>query len=133
MTIYSIYARPRDQAKEAAVFVPQSFSWAAFVFGGLWALAHRMWIVGAILLAGMIAGGALPYPFGALLQLSVAIFTGIFAAELRGWSLGRAGFVEAGEVPAATMEEAEAKYFARHRAVATETWTDTLGLFGQQA
>jgi Protein of unknown function (DUF2628) len=139
MTIYSAYAKPHDGSNEGAVFVPQSFSWAAFIFGGLWALAHRMWIVAAILLAGMIAASVLPDPFSALMQLALVLTAGIFAAELRGWSLRRGGYAEVGDVTASSFEEAELKFFLNRRrlpvepASAGEIWTDTLGLFGKQA
>jgi Protein of unknown function (DUF2628) len=137
MKLYSVYARPDDAACERAVFVPQAFSWPAFVFGGFWALAHRMWIVGAILLAGWFAASALPYRFDAFASLALSLMAAIFASDLRGWSLKRRGYNDMGEVAASDLEEAEVRFYANLPARPTAApaapgsapMTDPLGLF----
>ena len=51
MKTYCIFAKPDDSAATSAVFVPDGFSWAVFVFTGLWALWNRMWFVAALVIA----------------------------------------------------------------------------------
>ena len=54
MTTYSIYARPDDRGAADAIFLPDGFSWRAFVFTWIWALWNRMWIVAGLALSVML-------------------------------------------------------------------------------
>jgi Protein of unknown function (DUF2628) len=139
MKLYSVYARPEDAAFEEAVFVAQEFSWPAFVFGGLWALANRMWIVAAVMLAGLALLSSLPEREGLFVSLGVAVLAGMFAPELKAWSLRRRGFAKVGQASGGDMEAAEIVFYANPpvappsapRAVPTAPGADPLGLFEQ--
>jgi hypothetical protein len=135
MKLYSVYARPGDAHFESAVFVPHAFSWSAFVFTGFWALAQRMWIVAAVLFAASI----LPDNAAFVASLGTAVMAGMFAAELRQWSLRRRGFTEVGQAAGADLEEAEVLFYTNPPELPTFTsqvsgktaGADPLGLFDQ--
>ncbi len=60
MTTYTLHlpedALPGDpEALERAQVVPDGFSWAAFFFTALWFFAHRLWLAGLAVLAGLVA------------------------------------------------------------------------------
>ncbi len=137
MKLYSVYAKPDDARYGEAVFVPQAFSWPAFVFGGLWALTQRMWIVAAVMVAAWLALSALPYGMDFVASLGIALMAGMFAAELKAWSLRRRGYVEVGQATGADMEEAEIHFYmsppetpaAAPEAFAKGSGADPLGLF----
>ena len=48
MKIYTVL-EPPDGKSERVAFVPEGFSWGALMFGLLWALWHRMWVVALLL------------------------------------------------------------------------------------
>ena len=64
MRMYEVLERTVDPRKGAAgdfVLVKEGFCWPALLFGPLWALYHRMWVVAA----GLVSVGviiALPPP-----------------------------------------------------------------------
>ena len=116
MAIYSIYHR-RGDAPDRAVFVKEGFSGPALVFTVFWALWQRMWIVAALMLCLIAAVTVLAEWSGiaedviAIVNLAIGLIIGLEAATIRGWSLLRSGFAETGVVQAATLEEAELKYY----------------------
>jgi Protein of unknown function (DUF2628) len=139
MKLYSVYAKPGEVRFENAVFVPQAFSWPAFVFGGFWALANRMWIVAAVMLAAWLALSLVPNGMNVFASLGIAMMAGIFAAELKEWSLRRRGYVDVGQAAGSDVEEAEVLFYANltgapppvPEAFAKSTGADPLGLFEQ--
>lgn len=143
MTSYSVWAPPRGDIAETAVFVAQKFSWGAFVFTVFWALWHRHLLLavalffalglvqGLILMAGghPVLGSLLPNLFG--------FWLGLEAGPLRNWLYQRRGFRDLGEVLAADDEEAELRFFAAFapapapapRPIVAGSSSDLLGLF----
>ena len=117
MAIYSIF-RKAGAPREDAVFVKEGFSVAGFVLTFVWALWNRMWVVAAAILAVMAAvvlAGSLSAAKEAVVaavNAGLALIFGFEAQALRGWSLRRSGHVQDGLVEAASLEEAELKYFA---------------------
>ena len=112
MTTYSIYAKPNDETAAEAIFLPDSFSWGAFVFTWVWALWNRMWIVAALVLSVMFIASALPAVPQFLLTLGVNILMGLHGNDLLGWSLTRRGYSEIGLSNGGSMEEAELRFYA---------------------
>ena len=117
MAIYTIF-RQAGAPREAAVFVKEGFSIAAFVLTFVWALWNRMWVVAAVILA-VTAAVAVAGSLSAANEVVVttvnaglALIFGFEAQSLRAWSLRRSGFVDDGLVEASSREEAEMKYFA---------------------
>jgi hypothetical protein len=102
---------------ERFVFVRDGFSLWAFLFGPLWMLRHRMWLVllgyvtliailqGVLFLLG--ASGTVRAGVGLLL----AILTGIEAGTLRRFTLARRGWTHAGVVIGDDVELAERRFF----------------------
>jgi hypothetical protein len=142
MAIYTVLDKPnRDPAK--AIFVPEGFAFAAFVFTALWALWHRMWVVTAMLFAFWVAMsvavsfGGLDPVLAAVIELGVALVFGFEARRLQVMSLLRSGYAETGTVSGSTLAAAELTYFAEGVAERGRgPWShprdtgDHLGLFG---
>ena len=116
--IYTVHARPWAAAADGeAVFVPEGYNWAAFVFGPIWALWHGMWksaigllglslvVSGMAVVAGMAEGAELAVTLG--LQAAV----GLWANDWRRHVLTRRDYVERGVVAARRLADAEERYF----------------------
>lgn len=122
MTIYTVHVphnpgEPLGSA-ERVRFVPERFSWGAFVFGPLWLLANRLWLalvlwIAAIALLGFL-GVARVSPAAVLgLGLLIEYFLGL---EGNGWlaaALRNRGLMLSGVVAARDADAAEAAYFQR--------------------
>ena len=136
MTTYSIYAKPNDTAE--AIFLPDSFSWSAFVFTWVWALWNRMWIVAVLVMSVMFIASTLPSVPQFLLALGVNIFMGLHGNDLLGWSLTRSKYAEIGLSNGGSMEEAELRFYADgvdvpRLASPMPVNHDVLGLFGAKS
>jgi hypothetical protein len=130
MAVYAVLeppARPDGQPvdPDRVRFVRDGFSWGAFLFGPLWMIRHRLWLVllgWFLVMAGFaVAHAALFVPAGARLAVAalIALLVGLESATLRRWTLRRGGWRDAGVVVADDLESAEQRYFAR-RALAGE-------------
>ncbi|MFL9828454.1 DUF2628 domain-containing protein [Rhodoplanes sp. SY1] len=138
MAVYAVLeppARPDGQPADPVRvrFVRDGFSWGAFLFGPLWMIRHRMWLVlvcwGLVMVGFGIAHTALGVPGGARLAVAVliALLVGLESATLRRWTLLRGGWREAGIVVADDLETAEQRYFARRADAAADldrAWSD---------
>jgi hypothetical protein len=124
MKVYTVHlpdsARPGDVAGlDRAIFVRDGFHWLAAVLPLLWLLANRIWLGFLAVLAATVAIGALaatntigPAPVVAL-ELCLAVFVGVCAADLKGWSLRRRGLPAVDVVSGRDAEEAERRFFDR--------------------
>ena len=142
MKTYCIFAKPDDSAATSAVFVPDGFCWAGFALTGLWALWNRMWIVAALVIAVMLLAGLLSAELQFAVSLGLSLVLGVFASELRHWSLARRGFAEIGTSHGDTAEEAELRFYAQSSpralripklAQVTAMDHEPLGLFGAKS
>lgn len=136
MTTYSIYAKPNDVA--GAIFLPDSFSWGAFVFTWVWALWNRMWIVAVLVISLMFIASVLPTVPQFLLALGVNIVMGLHGNDLLGWSLTRRKYAEIGLSNGSSLEEAELRFYAEATDAPALTSPkpvnhDVLGLFGSKS
>ena len=122
-TVHEPPLRPADPVPdiERALFVRDGFSFAAFLFGPLWMLWHRMWLVllaylvlAGGLLAALLAAGA---SRSAILAAGflVALLVGLEAPTLRRITLSRRRFKEVGLVGGDDREVAERRFFATWR------------------
>jgi hypothetical protein len=129
MATYTIYSARHI---EDAVFLREGFSWAAFAFGFLWALWHRLWIVGAIGFAAVMVSSTLPPAPEALVNVAVALLFGVFGNDMRQWSLSLRGLAGIGAIEAGSHEIAELQFFATHTPLSATPMVahDMLGLFG---
>jgi hypothetical protein len=159
MTIYMVFEPPAGSAPsrraERIAFVPDRFTWSAFLFAPLWMVWHRLWIVLVGYLVVMAALAAALAYVGAsdgarfLVFFLVELLIGFEAASLRRWTLARARWRELGAVVGARRELAEQRFFDRYvtlettremeaalagttqPAVAPRNGNDVVGLFPQ--
>lgn len=124
MAVFSVLEPPPRTGEGAAApdrlaFVRDRFNWAAFIFGGLWLVWHRLWLVLlgylAILAAleGVLRLTAASSSTRLGVELLLALLVGLEAASLRRWTLLRRGWREHAIIVADDREEAERRFFAR--------------------
>ena len=97
-------------------FVRDGFSLWAFLFGPLWMLRHRMWLVliGYLVLVALLAVGPRFVGAGSVLCFAavlMALLVGMEAGTLRRFTLGRRGWNNVGVVVADDIELAERRFF----------------------
>jgi hypothetical protein len=125
MPTYEVFEPPmrnRGAADHADrfVFVRDGFSPGAFLFGALWMIYRRLWLVLVIYLGVMAAleAGLIRLGIGVGSQVAVvflvALLIGIEAASLRRWTLLRRGWLGRGVVVASDLEMAERRFFDAH-------------------
>lgn len=120
MRLYSVFLRNygRDPDRDL-VLVKEGFSWPAFIFTFVWALATRMWWPAIALFAVVILAGAgveaagLAEDLQGLVTLSLAIAIGFLGNDIRRWHLDRIGFSEAGVVSGKNKEDAMQRLLER--------------------
>ena len=123
MAVYSVLEPPprfggRDGGAERFVFVRDGFSWAAFLFGALWMLWRRLWLV---FLGYLVLMGALEVMFRllgaslgtrAMIGFLIALLIGLEAGSLRRWIMIRRGWRDHGIVVGNDLEGAERRFFS---------------------
>jgi hypothetical protein len=98
------------------VLVKEGFSWPAFVFGPLWALARRLWLAAvafALVLVGLEAAMrafAFDGIVSAMLILILSVAFGWLGNDLRRRKLERRGFVFRGVVAGGDIDAALARF-----------------------
>jgi len=122
VTVYSVYEPPAKAPDvlaraESLRFVKQGFSWPALFVPGLWLLYQRMWLelILFVALFGVLAWllGQSEQGQGLLGWLSLGLVV-LFAAEasdLRGASLERRGWTQAGAAVGPSRDAAELAFF----------------------
>jgi hypothetical protein len=125
MAFYAAYLPPpkaglsEADALSRAVVLRDGFSFAAFVFTGLWLLAKRLWLpfLAFAVIYGLIALAQWRYGFhpgvGAVIQLVVGFWLGLEAANLQGRKLLAGGWRFADVVEARNQDEAERRFFEK--------------------
>jgi len=123
MSSYTVHDPPLQAGAAAPeperyVFVRDGFSFWAFLFGPLWMLRHRMWLVlvlyavisGVFFLVLAIAGasGSIIGLIGFLIELLI----GLEAGTLHRFTLRRRGWKNVGVVTGEDREDAERRFFA---------------------
>ncbi|HEY7296312.1 MAG TPA: DUF2628 domain-containing protein [Xanthobacteraceae bacterium] len=122
MPVYTVHEPPLRWGEsrpdpERFVFVRDGFSFAAFLFGPLWMLWHRMWLVffGYVIAAGgfeavltqLRASTGLRVAIGLL----IALLTGFEAPTLRRFTLARRKWSNVGLIVGDNLESAEQRFF----------------------
>ena len=122
MAVYTVFeppARTGNAAERAErfVFVRDGFSWSAFLFGPLWLIARRLWLV-LVLYVALVALVYVGLRFAhvgavgqALVGVLIALLLGVEAATLRRFTLARRGWRELGIVIGDDLESAERRFF----------------------
>ncbi|HKC33927.1 MAG TPA: DUF2628 domain-containing protein [Xanthobacteraceae bacterium] len=129
MTTYLVFEPPERDGDPAAraeriVFVPDRFSWGAFLVAPLWMLWRRLWLIFlaylmlmAAVTVGLRFAGVGP---GArfLVMALIALLVGFEAANLRRWALLRDGWRERGPIVGHDLAAAERRFFDAYVATA---------------
>jgi hypothetical protein len=117
---YSVMVDPGAEPERGIAFVPDRFSWLAFIFTVFWALAYRLWWRALILLVVIVglswggdALGMRDWVVSIVLTV-IALYVGFEAQHWRRASLERRGWYEAAVIAAPNRQEAERRYFADH-------------------
>jgi len=122
MSIYTVHEPPLRASAAAPeperyVFARDGFSFWAFLFGPLWMLRHRMWLVFVLyvvisfVLEGLVAVvGASDAGIGAV-GLLISLWVGLEAAMLRRFTLRRRGWRDVGVISGEDREAAERRFF----------------------
>jgi len=122
MTVYTVHEPPPRKGRpdvdpDRFVFVRDGFYLWAFVFGPLWMLWRRLWLVFVLFVIVMVA---LQFGLSALgvshavkliVTLLVHLLIGFEAATLWRWTLSRRRWVNLGTVVAPDVESAERRFF----------------------
>lgn len=118
MRIYTVHLRRQGLDPDRdVVFVEEGFSWPAFLFTALWALWCRLWWVALALVAGEAALNALlvmlgPDPLShAGIMVGFAAIVGMVGNDLKRWTLRRQGFDHAAVIAAATLDDAQRRFY----------------------
>jgi hypothetical protein len=123
MPAFAVFEPPARAGRSAAdhaerfVFLRERFNWAAFLFGPLWMIWRRLWLVLIIYLIvlgltefGLRRLGIASQARSAVFFL-IALLVGIEAASMRRWTLLRRGWRDRGIVIADDLEMAERRFF----------------------
>ncbi|HTV33707.1 MAG TPA: DUF2628 domain-containing protein [Methylocella sp.] len=123
MALYTIQQRGEDLPSDAeAIFVRQSFSWSAFLFGPFWLARHRLWLdllVWIVLFLILTLGAArfLSATSVTLIILAGESFLGVEASRLIETRLAACGYRMTNVIAAANRDEAEVLFFRRREIV----------------
>jgi len=122
MTTYLVFEPPADRGDRAEraeriVFVPDRFSWGAFLLAPLWMLWRRLWLIflaylmlmAAVMVGLRFAGVGPDARF--LVMALIALLVGFEAANLRRWALLRDGWRERGPIIGHDLAAAERRFF----------------------
>jgi hypothetical protein len=112
---WTVHLKPQNPAlPNAPVLVREGFSFAAFLFGPIWLLAHRAWIPAVLLIAvNVVVGSLAPEAAEPLLFLGIMLFVGVTGNDMRRFSLERAGYLLMHVVAARDVDGALARLLDR--------------------
>lgn len=121
MATYTVHAPPQRQGERADperfVFLRDGFHFWAFLFGPLWLLAKRLWlvfvlyVVVGIVLALLLKLAHASATVQSLVGFVVALLVGLEAATLTRWTLQLRGWRMLGFVVGDDREMAERRFF----------------------
>ncbi len=111
------HRRSIDLRTDRVRFLRESFSFWAFLFGPLWMIWRRQWLV--LILYVLVVGGAefamrqygIPLSSRIAVYVLVQILIGTEAGGLRRWTLQRHGWRDVGIVVGDDLEMAERRFF----------------------
>jgi hypothetical protein len=118
-TVHAPVSAVRRADSDRFVFVRDGFHFWAFLFGPLWLIAHRLWLMLVAYIVVVAAIIALTVALRisddarSVVLLIVALLTGYEAANAQRWTLSRGWWRELGVVVADDAEAAERRFFAQ--------------------
>jgi Protein of unknown function (DUF2628) len=118
MRVYTVHMRrPTLDPEEDICLVKEGFSWPAFFFSFVWAMWSQLWLVAAGLFALEVVVGALlsrlhdNFWTQTALSLGLAVLIGIFANDLKRWTLFRHNYLEVAVVTGSNIDAAERRFW----------------------
>jgi hypothetical protein len=121
MAVYTVHEPPLRAGAAAPdperfIFVRDGFSFAALLFGPLWMLRHRMWLVllgygAAVAALTLVVHLHASAATGTIVWALFGLLIGFEAGTLRRFTLGRRGFRNIGIVVGDDLEHAERRFF----------------------
>lgn len=123
MAVYTVHQPPLREGETAPntdrfVFVRDGFYFWAFLFGPVWVIWRRLWLVLVLYVVALIAIGMAMRHVEAnswvqsLVTFTMMILVGLEAGTLRRWTLARRGWKNVGVVVGDDLEAAERRFFA---------------------
>ncbi len=117
MKIYTVHRRyGGGDPDRNLVLVKEGFCWPAFFLGGIWALWHRMWLLGFVCIGVEVWLEALPALLPVdptahgIAMMGLHVLVGYLANDMRRWSLTHRRFDETAVVAGADLSAAETRY-----------------------
>lgn len=117
MRIFTVHLRRHGLDPDRDfLLIREGFSWPAFLFGGFWALWHRLWLAAAVLLLLRAGFASVLVHMGANLaaqlavDLAFAVAAGMIGNDLRRERAARDDFVDVGVVAAEDVDAAERRF-----------------------
>jgi hypothetical protein len=113
--------RSASEHADRFIFLRERFSLGAFLFGPLWMIRHRLWIVLIIYLVvvGFIEYGlqvvGISWPVLAFIFGLIQLLIGVEATTLQHWTRLRHGWRDCGVVIADDLDMAERRFFDSRR------------------
>jgi hypothetical protein len=126
--------RSADLRSDRVVFLRESFSVGAFLFGPLWMIWRRQWLLLIVYLVvlGAVEVGlrrvAIPLSSRIAVYVLIQILIGIEASSLRRWTLIRHGWRDCGIVIGDDRELAERRFFEARSVVPVASVHPPLGM-----
>jgi hypothetical protein len=143
MPAYAVFEPPPSRRRRGEpvlrfVFMREGFNWRAFLFGPLWMIGRRLWLV-LVMYTAIIAGLAfglqrleINWPASLSVYVLIELLVGLEATRFRRNALLRRGWNECGIVFADALELAERRFFdaraARQQAAAKPLNTPSAAL-----
>lgn len=116
--IYSVYTKPdENDAYGKTVFVKEGFNIFAFIFGGLWALFNRIWLIAILLIfisASLEISGKVQL---SIISMLLSLWFGFEAHNFKTAKLLRKNFQLKDVVIAKNLTEAQQKYFEKNYSI----------------
>jgi len=127
MRVYTVHRRYENlDPDRGVVLVKEGFSWPALFFSVFWALWCRLWwvalglfVVHVVFSAALTFLGADPLSETAI-SLGLALMLGLFANDLKRWTLDRRDYKQIGVVAATNKDAAEHRFFDLNPQLASE-------------
>ena len=116
--IYTVYEKPEAaEPTDRLIMLKEGFTFLAFIFGGIWLLAKRQWVlwlgfvIVAIALCTVCHAFHLPPVANILAMIWLQLMLGYHASDLRAWRLTRRGYRFAGILAAESSMHAQRRYY----------------------
>ncbi|HEU5047913.1 MAG TPA: DUF2628 domain-containing protein [Rickettsiales bacterium] len=120
LRVYTVHIDPSlPHPYEEASFIEEGFNWKAFIFASIWALYHRMWLLGGIIigvdcLIGLLSMDGLSSTGVICMQLAWRLVIGYAGNDWIRKKLKRKGYVMADIVTGDSQLRAEQRFFDRY-------------------